>query len=175
MIRIGQKQSRRECPRNRKKALAMARALAQALKRLNALPEKQADMFQYEVSELVEACLEFPQKAEALTIGLKRACRNNAVTLMYATNTLLGELEHIKYHIGNAIKPLRQLREHAGKLPPLKNMNADELAKMWNKDRREAFWNGSKRARSRWGLPLCTKAQIRKSSKKAKAKKGANG
>jgi hypothetical protein len=79
--------------------------------------------------ELLECSAGLHERVDALGKGLRKA-RDDSMSLWHASSDLIGEVEHFRYHLRGAVAQLRRIQTAARELPPLQELNDDELSDM---------------------------------------------
>ena len=100
-------------------------SLVRAMQRIG-VNSARADRLSFELAELLEASNALRKHIETLSAALQT--EGDSRPLWKAACDLLGEFEHVRYHIKGAAPTIRQLREAARTMPPLKDLSDEELS-----------------------------------------------
>ncbi len=98
----------------------------QELGKLDCLSPSQADNLRFHLKELLGCCTAFQAKVDALTEAFGTA-PDDSTQLWNDSSNLLGELEHIRYHIRGAMHPMRRIQGAAREMHPIGEMSDEAL------------------------------------------------
>ena len=122
------------------------------------------DEFVYDINHLLRCCESMPKAILALRRAIRKAPRDSTALHGAALN-LVGQFEHLKYHMPRATRVLRRLRERARHMQPMCEMSDEELRKKWAVE-------AQAKAKSAWEAAQKKRAKGKVSKAKRVSKRG---